>query len=132
MIALLRLLREHEQAVEADFARFYHLDYRDRWRFDEHGRRLLTLRMIRARVRHLPPDSATGRATGIEQHGWTVGDYLLADVFNALTGKKHPARPKASKSASRSVPTRQRAEKLAAARRRKRRREEQLANGEIT
>jgi hypothetical protein len=91
MRGLLRLLREHADAVEADLSRFHQIDYRDRWRFDEHGRRL-TLRMIAVRVRHLPADSATAMALG--GSGWTVGDFLAADQFRALAGQAHPADPR--------------------------------------
>ena len=62
MRGLLRLLRDHGDAVEADLSRYHHIDYRDRGRFGPDGRRLLTLRMILVRVRHLPPESATAIA----------------------------------------------------------------------
>lgn len=117
--------------MEADLSRYYRIDYRDRWRFDEFGQRLLTLRMIRVRVKHLPPQSALGQALGLDT-GWTVGDYLLADVFKALTGKNHPARPKPTKQRRQRVPDRKRAEKLAAAKRRKAAREAAIARGELT
>lgn len=87
--------------------------------------------MIRVRVRHLPPQSATGQALGLDT-GWTVGDYLLADVFQALTAKRHPARPRPQKQQARKTMTRRRAEQRAAAMRRKRAREEQIAAGVIT
>jgi hypothetical protein len=74
--------------VEADLSRYHQLDLRDLWR----GR--LTLRQVFVRVRHLPPDSAVSTATGSE--GWTLTDYLLADVFTATTGgQTHPADPRA-------------------------------------
>jgi hypothetical protein len=88
---LLRLLNEHSDAVEADLSRYHGLDYRDRWRFDAEGRRVLTLRMISARVKHLPADSATSHALG--GSGWRVGDYLLAHLFQATCGEPHPALP---------------------------------------
>lgn len=132
MRALYRLLAEHEEAVEADLSRYHHREYTDRWRLDERGRPLLTLREIRVRLRYLPPQSATGQALGLDT-GWRVGDYLLADVYHALTGKKHPAKPNPKKStgagASRQTPAR--AAKLAAARRRKVAREAQIARGEL-
>ncbi|WP_199489164.1 hypothetical protein [Micromonospora craniellae] len=41
----------------------------------------------------MPIDSAT-LATYEDPHaGWTRTHYLLTDVFHALTGKPHPARP---------------------------------------
>ena len=67
------------------------IDYRDRWRFDSGGRRMLTLRRIGVFLRHLPPDSATVLATG--GSGWVVGDYLLAHLWQATTGQPHPALP---------------------------------------
>lgn len=129
MRALLRLLREHEAAVEADLSRYHGIDYRDRWRYDEHGRRRLTLRMILVRTRAFPPDSAVGRALGIEL-GWKVGDYLLADVYHALTGKRHPARPRGTRSRVK-APTPDRAKKVAAARRRARARAARIARGDL-
>lgn len=114
MISLLRLLRDHADAVEADLSRFYHLDYRDRWRFDPEGRRRLTLRMIAVRVRHLPLDSATAMVLGGD--GFTATDYLLMDVFHALAGKAHPAREESAKKQRRDDPSREK--KLMAARRR--------------
>lgn len=129
MSGFLRLLREHEEAVEADLARYYHVDYRDRWRRDAAGRRLLTLRMIRARVKYLPPQSAVGQVLKLDT-GFTVGDYLLTDIFKALTGKTHPARPKATPQRKVAKTTR-RAGQVAAAKRRKKAREEQIARGEL-
>lgn len=130
MRGLLRLLREHADAVEADLSRFYHIDYRDRWRFDDEGRRLLTLRMIAVRVKHLPRDSAVGRVLKIDP-GWSVTDYLLADVYGVLRGRKHPARPAAPKKAPKAV-TRERRRLVAAARRRARERAAAIARGDIT
>lgn len=127
MTGLLRLLRFHADAVEADLDRYYQRDYRDRWRFDDAGRRKLTLRMILVRIRHLPPDSAVSIALG--GAGWTVTDYLVSDLFHAQVGKKHPGRPKdvASKAPS---PDRER--KLAGARRRRAQRQRAIEAGEIT
>lgn len=45
-------------------------------------------------VYNLPPESATARRLNLRPDGWTVDTYVLADVFHALTGKPHPARPK--------------------------------------
>lgn len=126
MTSLLSLLRKHEGAVEADLSRFYGLDYRDRWRRDEHGRRRLTVRMILVRVRHLPPDSAVAVALG--QPGWTVADYLIADLFHATGGKRHPSRPTGS-TAQIADPVRER--KLRSARARARARQRAIARGEL-
>lgn len=89
IVGLLRLLREHEDAVEADLSQYHHIDYRDRWRFDEAGTRRLTLRRIVVLLRHLPADSATMRALG--RPGLRFEHYLLADLFTAMTGRPHPA-----------------------------------------
>lgn len=112
--------------MEADLQRFYGVDYRDRWRHDEHGRRRLTLRRLGALVRHLPPDSATAVVTG--SPGWTTTDYLIADVFHATAGKAHPERPRPSKV---QVVTPDRKKKLAAARRRRAERQAAIERGEI-
>jgi len=125
MRGLLRLLREHGDAVESDLSRYHNIDYRDRWRFDPNGRRKLTLRMIAARVRHLPPDSATAIASG--GAGWTTGDYLLAHVFQAMSGEPHPALPKTPRVAD---PVR--ARRLREARARARERQRAIDAGEIT
>lgn len=113
--------------MEADLSRYHHIDYRDRWRRDERGRPLLTLRMILVRVRHLPARSATARAQG--GTGWGLSDFLLADVFHATTGKPHPDRPQPN---ARVVVTAERARRLAAARARAAAREAAIAAGEIT
>ena len=76
-------------AVESDLARFWQLDYRDRWRFDVDGHRKLTLRQINARLSHLPADSALaiqmGRRSPVE--------LLLMDIYEPLAHRVHPARP---------------------------------------
>lgn len=86
---LLAVLETWPSAVESDLSRFWSIDYRDRWRFDSEGRRRLTLRQIHARISHLPADSALaivmGRRSPIE--------LLTMDVFEAVAGQVHPARP---------------------------------------
>lgn len=86
---LLAVLKAWPDAVESDLNRFWHLDYRDRWRFDGDNRRKLTLRQIYARISHLPADSALavqmGRRSPVE--------LLLMDVYEPLAGRVHPARP---------------------------------------
>lgn len=62
------------------------MDLRDLWRGD------LSLRRLRVLIMALPADSAY--ASTITQ-GWTLGHYLVADVFSALVHEPHPARPKA-------------------------------------
>jgi len=88
------LLRDHADAVEADLSRFHGIDYRDRWRAHPDGGRRLSLRMIFVRVRHLPHDAATVLAIG--GHGWSLTDFLLADLFHASANAPHPDRPTAS------------------------------------
>lgn len=67
------------------------MDYRDRWRFDSNGIRLLTLRRLLVLLDHLPPGAATVRATG--GSGWSLTDYLVSDVYHALAQTPHPSRP---------------------------------------
>jgi hypothetical protein len=105
--------------------RWYGIDYRDRWRFDERGARKLTLRRISVLVRHLPSDSATAIATG--GHGWTLADHLLADVYHATSGNLHPWKPEQDKG---SDPAREKAKRAARARARERQRA--IDAGEIT
>lgn len=80
--------------MEADLSQYHQIDYRDRWRFDEHGRRRLTLRMIWVRIRTLPRDSATQIALNDGRIPWGWSEHLLADLWSAFTGKPHPNRPK--------------------------------------
>lgn len=83
LIGLLRLLREHEAAVEADLQRYYQIDYRDRWRAD------LTLRRLHVLVTHLPPESSTAVALngGFRQLSRT--ESLLAEIWQAAARSKH-------------------------------------------
>lgn len=119
------MLRDHADAVESDLSRYHQIDYRDRWRFDSEGRRLLTLRMVYVRIRHLPPDSATSLATG--GSGWGLSDYLLADIYGPIGGQRHPWYPKPVKG---SDPAREKAKREARARARERQRA--IDAGEIT
>jgi hypothetical protein len=48
--------------------------------------------MIWVRIRHLPPDSATTLAIG--GSGWTLGDFLLADIFHATAHEPSHRLPK--------------------------------------
>ena len=86
---LLSVLRLWPDAVESDLNRFWQLDYRDRWRFDDDGRRKLTLRQIYARVSHLPADSALAVAMGRR----SPSELLLMDIYEPLAGRVHPSRP---------------------------------------
>jgi hypothetical protein len=85
---LLAVLSSWPTAVESDLMRFWNLDYRDRWRFDD-SRRRLTLRQIHARLSHLPADSALAIAMGRR----SPVELLLMDIYEPLAGRPHPARP---------------------------------------
>lgn len=56
-------------------------------------------------MHNLPPDSALGRRLVAAQNedaaGWDLHAYLLADIFAAVTGEAHPARPNPAKKARR-------------------------------
>lgn len=86
---LLAVLNAWPDAVESDLQRFWGIDYRDRWRFDDAGRRRLTLRQINARINHLPADSALA----IEMGRRSPVELLLMDLYEPLAGRVHPARP---------------------------------------
>jgi len=86
---LLALLDNLTDAVESDLSRFWGIDYRDRWRFDDTGRRLLTVRQIHARLSHLPADCALAIAMGRR----SPMELLLMDLYEPLAGRPHPARP---------------------------------------
>lgn len=86
---VLAVLETWPTAVESDLSRFWGIDYRDRWRFDSSGGRLLTLRQIFARISHLPADSALA----IEMGRRSPSELLLMDLYEPLAGRVHPARP---------------------------------------
>ena len=119
------MLREHPDAVEADLQRYYQIDYRDRWRFDAGGHRVLTLRRLGVLIRHLPPDCAVARAEG--SSGRTDVEILLMDLYGAMTGEQHPRYPKESKAVD---PGREK--RLRAARLRAHERQRAIDAGEIT
>jgi hypothetical protein len=45
-------------------------------------------------VHNLPPESACARVQSTTPPGWNVSEFLLADLYHALTGEAHPNRPK--------------------------------------
>lgn len=96
MIRLLRLIRVHPDAVEADLSRYHNgMDLRDLWRRDPAGRARLTLRQIYVRIKHLPLDSATAN---IESgNGWVLTHYLLADLYQSMAGQQHPHDPRVTR-----------------------------------
>lgn len=86
---LLWLLQCWPDKCESDLLRFWHLDYCDRWRFDAEGRRRLTLRRINACLMNPPDGSALGAVLGRR----STTELVVMDLFEAITGKPHPARP---------------------------------------
>ena len=87
------LVDEYGEALEADFARYYHLDLRDFLTGVDHPARALRL------IGYLPegsafrstlaaaPDTRRKRraAAGWEEHyGWTSDSYLLAAIYSAV------------------------------------------------
>ena len=82
------MLRTHSDAIEADLQRFYGIDLGDLWRGGLSARRLSVL------IAHLPPGSATWSVLHNIPAGWQLTDFLLADLYQAFTGKEHPSRPK--------------------------------------
>jgi hypothetical protein len=126
MTGLLRLIRDHPDALEADLSALHHTDLRDYWRRGSNGRPLLTLRQIAVRVRRLPADSAVARLLG--SPGWARADYLLADLVHVQTGKPHPARPKPD--TARETPEKRGARRAALARAQQRRQD--IEAGRIT
>ena len=90
--------------MEADLARYYQLDIRDRWRRGPHGRPRLTLRQLAVRLRHLPDDAATTRALNAGQEPWQLAHLLAADLFHAFTGHENPRLTQAVTAATRNRP----------------------------
>lgn len=128
MTRLLRLLRDHPDAVEADLARYYNLDIRDYLtRRVRKGRRVLTFRMLSVRVRHLPLDSATGRIELGDLWFSSLSELLLVEIWESLTGQRHRIRPPETPKPV----SRERAKRLAAARERARLRREAIERGDL-
>lgn len=86
------LLREHEDAVEADLQRYYNLDLAELYTGG------LSLRRVSVLIANLPAGSAVWSALHNIPYGWTLTDLLLADLFHAVSGEAHPARPTGKKS----------------------------------
>lgn len=80
--------------VERDLSRFHHLRYSDRWRYDEAGQPRLTLREIWVRIKDSPGDSALAAHFNSGTPRWGTTEHLLANIWEALTGRAFPARPK--------------------------------------
>lgn len=123
MRGLLRFLREHEGAVEADLQRYYGIDYRDRWRGD------LTLRRLLVLIRYLPRESAVQIAVNGEH--WSIEAHLIDDLrMVQVHSKKNPAKPHPARPLGN--PKRLNAEAIADGRRRRALRARRIAAGEIT
>jgi hypothetical protein len=75
------------------------------------------------------PLSSVSRETNDGEAPWTITDYLLAHVWSALTGEKHPALPK---DISRTQSDPQRQAKVNAAKERAAQRQRLIEAGEIT
>jgi len=126
ILRTLALLDAWPDAVESDLNRFWNLDLRDRWRFDEHGRRRLTLRQIHARITHLPADSALA----VAMNRRSPVELLLMDLYEPLAGRAHPARPlTAAQIAERKAEAAAKAKALAAYEARRVARGDRLATG---
>ena len=92
MSKLFRLLEQHEPLVEATLRR-YGVRYTDRWRRDASGARLLTLREIWNLLQVLRDDDPLVVELNGGQPRLSATDYLLMDVYEAITRRKHPRRP---------------------------------------
>lgn len=81
-------IAQHEDLVEVDFQRFYHLDYRDFYR-EGGGASRLTLRRMLLLAEHLPPESLFH---SVLQDRPPVSETSSAvmDLYGVLTGEKHP------------------------------------------
>ena len=91
-MVLLQLLEQHEPLVEATLRR-YGVRYTDRWRRDPDGARRLTLREIWNLLRVLRDDDPLVVKLNDGQPRLTATDYLLMDVYEAITRSRHPRRP---------------------------------------
>lgn len=111
--------------MRADFRRFYGIPFSDVVR----GRVPLSEGVsLFVDLLH-NPESSVSRVLNDDEQPWSIGDYLTAHVWSALTGEKHPALPK---NASRSRRDPKREAKRLAALDRKRQRERDIAEGRIT
>lgn len=120
--------------MEADLARHYRIDLADHWRRDDTGQRVLTLRKLRVLIAYLPDDSALVRAADPNMP-WSIGDVLLAHIWQAVALSKAPhpmlaAETRRIRSATEMTPARLRI--IAEARQRASRRREAIAAGTIT
>lgn len=90
---LLARLAAWPDHVESDLHQFWGIDYRDRWRFDEDGRRRLTLRQIHARLSHPPRTSRLAIALNGGKEPQSDAAIAAMDLWEVWTKKRHPSRP---------------------------------------
>lgn len=82
------LVREHERLVEADFQRFYQLDYRDVYR-PGGGASRLTWRRVWSLADLLPPESLF-KSEVEQRHPISVETAALYQLWESFTGKRSP------------------------------------------
>lgn len=82
------LIAEHEDLVEVDFQRFYHLDYRDFYR-EGGGASRMTLRRMLLLAEHLPPESLFHSAMQDRPPVSEISSVLM-DIWTSLNGSQHP------------------------------------------
>lgn len=70
-------MREHGDALEADFEHYYGIDIVDVYRGHISARKASVLAL------NLPPGALTWQEVGTD-NAWTVGDFLLAEAVDAL------------------------------------------------
>lgn len=92
MPRLLATLERYPDAVEATLLEAG-VDYCDRWRLDEAGRRRLTLRRVHVLLSHADPDSPLGIAQNGGVRPLSGTEIVLMDLYEAITRQRHPSRP---------------------------------------
>jgi hypothetical protein len=112
---LVRLVREHGGAVEADLRQYYGVRLRDLFIRDSAGRRKMTWREFGAYVRQLPADARTRLAVGDMDGIWGLQEHLTAVVIDELRMRTGSAPTMASpRGSSRRTPSRSLAREQAA------------------
>jgi hypothetical protein len=89
---LLATLERYPDAVEATLLEAG-VDYRDRWRLDDEGRRRLSLRRIHVLLSHADPDCPLGIAQNGGVRPLNGTEIVLMDLYEAITRQRHPSRP---------------------------------------
>lgn len=90
---LLARLERWPEHIESDLDRFWGIDYRDRFRFDDDGRRRLTLRQIYARLVEPPRESRLSIAANNGKEPVSGTAIAVMDLWEVWTRKRHPSRP---------------------------------------